>query len=174
MNATPLPDTPQGMLELLRTRSIEQSPLTRWTGMQLLRAWNGEAELLIPFRDDLTQHRGTFHGGLLGIAADNVSGWAAGTLLGPAVTGSYTIHFLAPARGARLRAVGRVVSAGRRSAVVRADVHCENDGSSTLVATATATFVAVPAGPRPPRRTPQLSLWPRLRSLRPASRGCRP
>lgn len=142
-----LPGTPEAMLALFRERSIDQSPVTRWTGMELVRAWQGEAEAVVPYRAGLTQHHGSFHGGVIGIAIDNVSGWAAGTLLGPAVTGSYTVHFLAPARGGRLRAVGSVVRATRRSAVVHAEVRCEDEQGSELVATGLATFIALPAQP---------------------------
>ncbi|HEY4069643.1 MAG TPA: hypothetical protein VGM74_22230 [Burkholderiaceae bacterium] len=60
------PATPEGMLEMTRMQSLDRSPFTRWTGMELLRAWNGEAELVLPFRDDLTQSRGTFHGAFFG------------------------------------------------------------------------------------------------------------
>jgi hypothetical protein len=68
--------------------------------------------------------------------------WAAASLAGDVVTGSYTISFLAPAKGAGLRAKGIVIKPGRRQVIVRADVWSEDDaGEPTLVAVAQATIV---------------------------------
>jgi len=60
------------------------------------------------------------------------------------VTGSYTIHFVAPAKGERLRAKGQVIKRGKRQVIVRADIWAENDGADpVLAAIATATIVPV-------------------------------
>ena len=60
------------------------------------------------------------------------------------VTGGYTINFLSPAKGDRLRARGTVVKAGRRQVIVRAEVWSEADGAEpVLVAVAQATVSPV-------------------------------
>ena len=102
------------------------------------------AQLVIPLRPDLTQHHGFAHGAVVGAAADNACAWAAASVAGDVVTGSYTIHFLAPARGRRLRAKGEVMKAGKRQVVVRAEVRSEADGEPpVLVAVAQATVIPV-------------------------------
>lgn len=74
--------------------------------------------------------------------ADNACAWAASSAVGDVVTGSYTINFLAPAKGERLRSKGTVIKAGKRQVVVRADVWAEGkDMEAFLVAVAQATIV---------------------------------
>ncbi len=74
--------------------------------------------------------------------ADNACAWAGSSVLGDVVTGSYSINFLNPARGTHLRAKGRVVKAGKRQAVVQAEVWAEGgDGPAVLAAVATATII---------------------------------
>ena len=76
--------------------------------------------------------------------------WAASSVVGDVVTGSYTINFLAPAKGSRLRAKGSVIKAGKRQAIVRADVWAESDGEEPrrcAIAQATIVPVAVDAAP---------------------------
>jgi acyl-coenzyme A thioesterase PaaI-like protein len=53
------------------------------------------------------------------------------------------INLLAPARGERLIARGRVERAGRRLTVARADVYAVADGKETHVATAMGTFMTM-------------------------------
>jgi uncharacterized protein (TIGR00369 family) len=92
----------------------------------------------------MTQHHGFVHGAVVGLMADNACAWAAASLAGDVVTGSYTISFLAPAKGASLRAKGNVVKSGRRQVIVRADVWSEIAGEEPiLIAVAQATIVPV-------------------------------
>jgi uncharacterized protein (TIGR00369 family) len=133
---TDLPTSPEEMLSYVRKRSVTASPFTAWLGIDLVRCWDGEAEMIIPLRPDLLQHMGTVHGAIIGTAADNVSCWAAASRAGPLVTANYTIHFLAPAVGEVLRAIGRTIRIGRRTAVVAADIFVEKGKASTRVATA--------------------------------------
>lgn len=80
------------------------------------------------------------HGGVLGVLVDNACGWAASSVAGPLVTAHYAVHLLAPARGERLRARGRLLRAGRRSAVAAADVYAETGEGQVLVATGLGSF----------------------------------
>ena len=55
---------------------------------------------------------------------------------------SYTINFLRPAKGQRLRSKGAVIKPGKRQVIVRADVWAESDGAESVhVATAQATII---------------------------------
>ena len=55
------------------------------------------------------------------------------------------IHLLAPARGDRLLARGRVIRPGKRLVVVAADVYAEAGGAETHIALLTGTMVPVRA-----------------------------
>ncbi|WP_395701555.1 PaaI family thioesterase [Aquabacterium sp.] len=136
--------TPESMLAMFRERSVRASPFTAMLGIELLRCWGGESELLLPVRAELQQHHGTVHGGVLGVVVDNACGWAAASVAGPLVTAHYAVHLLAPARGERLRAVGRLIRAGQRSAVAAADVFAEAQGQAPkLVASGMASFAVL-------------------------------
>ena len=135
-------DTPEAGLARLK-RSVLGSGFSTLLGMEPLRCWSGESELIVPLRPDLTQHHGFAHGAVVGAAADNACAWAAASVAGDVVTSSYTVHFLAPATGDRLRAKGQVLKLGRRQVTVRADIYAETGAESRLVATALASISRV-------------------------------
>jgi uncharacterized protein (TIGR00369 family) len=138
-------DTPEAALDYMKKVAVQGSGFTRFAGIEPLKVWEGESELTIALRDDLTQHHGFAHGAVVGLMADNACAWAAASVAGDVVTGSYTIHFVAPARGERLRAKGQVVKAGKRQVIVRAEVWAEAEGAAPVLA-AIATATVVPVG----------------------------
>ena len=76
----------------------------------------------LPYRADIGQQDGFFHGGVVGGIAEGVMGAAAATLVaaGANVVGAeYKVNLLAPGRGAALLARGTVVKPGRRLIVCR-------------------------------------------------------
>ena len=100
-------------------------------GVELGRLEPGLVEYRVPYRADLGQHTGVFHGGVIGSVAEGVMGAAAATLVaaGRDVVGaSYTLNLLSPAAGALLVARGTVIKPGRRLVVCRADVFIADDG----------------------------------------------
>ena len=110
----------------------------------------GEAEIVQPYRPEITQQGGFVQGGVLGSLADFAGGSAAGTLLPPGwvnMTVDYTIKIVAPARGESMVARGRMVHAGSTTSVAVADVVAVRGGEETLVATALVTMrnLKVPA-----------------------------
>jgi uncharacterized protein (TIGR00369 family) len=131
--------SPETMLARL-TASVCRSPLAALLDIRPTRCWNGESELIIPIRPDITQHHGTVHGGVVGIAADDACCWAAASVVGDVVTANYSVHFLAPARGEILRGVGTLVRVGKRTATARAEIYADSPDGSVLVATALASI----------------------------------
>ncbi len=61
--------------------NVAQIGFTGHLGTELLRVKPGRAEIRITYRDDLRQHQGYFHGGVIGTIADNVCWYAAGGAL---------------------------------------------------------------------------------------------
>jgi uncharacterized protein (TIGR00369 family) len=102
----------------------------------------GRAEVRIPFRKDLAQQHGFFHGALSGAAADMACGYAALSLMpdGSSVLAvEYTIHFLEPALGQELIARADVVRAGKRLFTCRCDIFVVRDGKEFLSSTVLET-----------------------------------
>jgi uncharacterized protein (TIGR00369 family) len=125
--------------------AVAGSGFTNFLGVVPVTCWQGEAELTLDVRPDMTQHHGFAHGAIVGLMADNACAWAASSVAGDVVTGSYSINFLSPATGNRLRARGNVVKAGKRQVIVRADVWSESDGAAPVLA-AVAQATIIPLG----------------------------
>ncbi|MBV7258885.1 PaaI family thioesterase [Erythrobacter crassostreae] len=132
----------QQVLDYMKRIAVGRSGFSSFLQLEPVRCWEGEAEIEMEVRPEMTQHHGFAHGAIVGLMADNACAWAASSAVGDVVTGNYTINFLAPAKGAKLRSKGSVVKAGKRQVVVRADVWSEDEGSDpVLVAVAQATIV---------------------------------
>ncbi|MEV0341448.1 PaaI family thioesterase [Nocardia sp. NPDC050713] len=118
-------------------------PAARHLGFSFGRVARGEVEIVQPYRVELTEHNGNFQGGVIGSLADFAGGSAAGTLL-PAgwvnMTVDYTVKLLAPARGEKLVARGRVVKPGKAITVAAADVFGVDQGEETWCATSLVTM----------------------------------
>ncbi|KAA5802419.1 PaaI family thioesterase [Alkalicaulis satelles] len=130
--------------EILR-EVVKIQPFERWAGLEVLKAEDGQVETRIVLRpDEMTQHHGFLHGGLIGFLADNAAAYAAATVVGDVLSAQYTIHFLSPGVGEAFRARARVVKAGKRQVVVSVEVIAEQAEGEKLIATASALIL--PAG----------------------------
>ncbi|WP_019927395.1 AMP-binding protein [Nocardia sp. BMG111209] len=124
-------------------------PAARHLGFEFTSVTPGEVEIVQPHRAELTQHDGFFQGGVLGSLADFAAGSAAGTLLPPGwanMTIDYTVKILAPAKGKKVIARGRVVKPGSLITIAAADLYSVDEDGETLCATALVTLrnVALP------------------------------
>lgn len=135
-------DSPEQSIDYMKRVGVGRSGFARWLGVEPIKVWQGESELTLAMREELTQHHGFAHGAIVGLMADNACAWAAASAVGDVVTGSYTINFLSPATGSLLRAKGSVIKAGRKQVIVRADVWTETEGEDAKrVAVAQATVI---------------------------------
>jgi uncharacterized protein (TIGR00369 family) len=106
----------------------------------------GRVDLSVGRADELTQQHGFFHGGLIATLADTAGGYAALSLMRPeagVLSVEFKVNFIAPARGERLVARGRVLRPGRTLTVCRADVLTLDGERTTEVATALLTMMCV-------------------------------
>ena len=134
--------TPEAAVAYMKKVAVGRSGFSTWLDVEPIKVWEGESELVVNLRPEMTQHHGYAHGAIVGLMADNACAWAGASVAGDVVTGGYTISFLRPAEGERLRAKGQVVKAGKRQVVVRADVWAETEGEAPIhVAAAQATIV---------------------------------
>lgn len=127
-------------IELAR-KVLAAQPFAGLVGTQITAFGDGAATLVVPIRPELGQQFGFVHGGVLSYIADNSITFAAGTVLGANVlTGGFTITYLRPASGARLRAEATVTGSTRRQAVVNCEIYSESaDAEPVLCALAQGT-----------------------------------
>ena len=126
------------MSELTRAPS---SRAWEWLGLTLVETDVGMATVEMTPTEDMANHSGFVHGGMISTLADSAMGRSLRTL-NPGVTRAMSfdlkLNFISAAKiGETLRATGSVIHAGRRTAVTE----CRVEGADRrLVATASATF----------------------------------
>jgi uncharacterized protein (TIGR00369 family) len=106
----------------------------------------GFCEIQVPYKRELSQQHGFFHGGIVGTVADNAGGYAAFTLMpsdASILTVEYKINLVAPGDGERLVAQARVIKAGRTLTLCGSDVFVVKYGAQTLCASALVTLMAL-------------------------------
>jgi uncharacterized protein (TIGR00369 family) len=126
--------------------SFAQQTLMRTLGAEVLAVRPGEVEIVLPFSDHILQQHGFVHAGAVSAIADNACCYAALTTMpgdAAVLTVEFKVNLLSPAKGERMRAVGRVVRAGRNLVITAADVFAESAGTSKQVALMTATMMVV-------------------------------
>jgi uncharacterized protein (TIGR00369 family) len=103
----------------------------------------GRCQISMVVRPEHRQFLRATHGGIVGALADDACAWACASVAGELVTASYTINLLAAALGDTLIARGRLLKAGRRIVVGRADVFSVQGDKEKQVATLQATLSPV-------------------------------
>jgi len=112
-----------------------------WLGMEAVETGEGTATVEMTPTEDMTNHSGFVHGGMISTLADSAMGRSVRTLkpgVVRAMSFDLKLSFITAAKiGARLRATARVIHAGRRTVVTE----CRIEGpDGKLVATASGTF----------------------------------
>lgn len=111
-------------------------------GATLARVAPGEVDIVLPYREDLTQQHGFLHAGITTTIVDSACGYSALTLMPPGaavLTVEFKVNLLAPGDGERFIARGRVLKPGRTITVSTGEVFAVKGGVERLVATMTAT-----------------------------------
>lgn len=126
--------------------SFARQQVMAYLGAELAAISPGHCEIRLPYKEELSQQHGFFHGGIIGTIGDSAGGYAAYTLM-PAdssvLTVEYKMNLLAPGNGELLIARGQVVKAGRTLVVARAEVAVVKDGKETLCATLLQTLITM-------------------------------
>ena len=126
--------------------SFDRQRIMALLGAEISHIEPGICEITLPFRDELCQQHGFFHGGVVGTIADSAGGYAGFSLMpedASILTVEYKLNLVAPADGDLLVARGRVVKPGRTLVVSRADVTVHKDGQGTLCATLLQTLMTL-------------------------------
>ena len=133
-------------IERVRERmSGMTSPAARLFGIRLIEVADGTTVVEMDCRDDFINYGGVVHGGVITALADSAMGSSLTTLM---PDGTRQVSFdlkltitSAANAGETLQARGRVIHAGRRTAVCEATVTGPDD---RLVAKATGSFAVYP------------------------------
>jgi len=117
------------------------SPAWEWLGLALVETGDGTATVEMTPTEDMANHSGFVHGGMISTLADSAMGRSLRTVkpgVVRAMSFDLKLNFISAAKiGEVLRAKGSVIHAGRRTMVAE----CRIEGpDGKLVATATATF----------------------------------
>ncbi len=112
-----------------------------WLGLTLAETAEGTAVVEMNPTEDMANHAGFVHGGMISTLADSAMGRSIRTIkpgVSRAASFDLKLNFIAAAKiGETLRATAKVVHAGRRTVVAE----CRVEGKDRrLVATASATF----------------------------------
>lgn len=118
------------------------SPFARWFQAEVRRREGGEAELLLPVREEFLQGQGLVHGGILAALLDSALGQAVESLGVKVVTAELSVNYLRPVREGVLWARGFVVHAGKRLFHAAGEAWLEGE----RVAFAKGTFYRVDGG----------------------------
>ena len=119
-------------------------------GARLIGVRPGEVKIELPFRDDLTQQHGYFHAGITSTIADSAGGYAGYTLFPPdssVLTVEFKINLIAPAKGDRLVAIGKVIKPGRTLTVCQFEVDVFDGGRATACAVGMQTLMCLQGRP---------------------------
>lgn len=138
---------PEEAVERIVRESFARQSFLAAIGAKLIRVGDGEVDIELRRSEHIGQQSGFVHAGVVAAIADTACGYAALTQMPPGsdvVSVEFKVNLLAPARGERLIARGRVVRSGKTISVCSADVF---DGE-THVATMIATMFSIPAHAR--------------------------
>ncbi|WP_269715663.1 PaaI family thioesterase [Caulobacter sp. NIBR2454] len=128
--------------------ALHAQGLFRHMGAEVAKVQPGWVEIVLPFREEVAQHNGFFHGGAVGFVVDIACAAAAGTVLRSSseavLTAEYKLNIVAAARSGRLVCRAEVIKPGRLLIPVEAKVHVIDEaGVERLVAVGLATMAVV-------------------------------
>jgi uncharacterized protein (TIGR00369 family) len=119
-------------------------------GARIISVTPGEVVIELPWREDLAQQHGVLHAGAVASIADSACGYAALSLM-PSGSGVMSVEFkvnlLAPGRGERFLASGRVRRAGRTLTICEGTVKGIVGAEEREVAIMTATMIRLEGRP---------------------------
>ncbi len=128
---------------------FDRQPFMAHLGARIAAVRPGFVEIRVPYREQVGQNHGYFHGGVIGAIADVAGGFAGFSLLpkgGSVLTVEYKLNIVAPGLGDELIGRGEVLSAGRTLIFTEARLFVTRDGAEHLCAVALQTLRAKTGG----------------------------
>ena len=135
------------MLEA-RVRSIfEKARFVEELGIKVTKVSDGSVETELAIRDSFRQQHGFIRAGVIATLGDHTAGGAARTVTGDkdVITIEFKINFLRPAKGNKLKCIGKVLRGGKQIAIAEAEIFDVDGKEEKLVAKLTETLSVIEA-----------------------------
>jgi uncharacterized protein (TIGR00369 family) len=119
-------------------------------GARLLSVTPGEVVIELPWHHRLGQQHGVLHAGAVASIADSACGYAALSLMPPGaavMSVEFKVNLLAPGRGDRFLALGRVRRTGRTLTVCEGAVRAIQQDKEREISVVTATMIRLEGRP---------------------------
>jgi uncharacterized protein (TIGR00369 family) len=130
-----------------RLRGVfDSQQMLKTLNVRLLDFSVGEVRFEMPFDPRFTQQHGFMQAGLITTLIDNACGYAAYTMIPKEVsilTVEFKINFLAPAKGERFIATGKVLKPGRNLIICTGEAAAIERGESRTIAIMQATMMVM-------------------------------
>lgn len=103
----------------------------------------GEVHIICPYSRNVAQQNGFFHAGIIASIVDVACGYAALSMMPDdmeVLSVEFKVNLLRPAVGSQIKAIGKVIKAGKKLTVCEGSVYDENE---KLVAKMVGTMIGV-------------------------------
>lgn len=137
-------DTLSPVFETYIRENFGRQQAMRTLGATLQQLRSGQAVIELPYSPKLVQQHAYMHAGIITAILDSACGYAALTLAdmdSDVLTVEYKVNLIAPARGQRFVATGRVRKAGRTLTICEGEVIAIQDSAEVPIALMLATMI---------------------------------
>jgi uncharacterized protein (TIGR00369 family) len=135
-------------VDALVRESFGRQTIMATLGATLESVTPGRVTIALPYARHICQQHGFLHAGVVTTIVDSACGYAGLTVMPPGsavLTVEFKVNLMAPAKGERFMAEGRVIKAGRTLVIAQGEVTALEDGKSATVAIITATLMRLEA-----------------------------
>ena len=128
-------------------QSFARQQIMHTLGIRMKNISPGQVELHMPHNKNSRQQHGYIHAGVIATALDSACGYAALSLM-PAefevLTVEFKVNLLRPANGENFTISGTVIRPGKTISVAAGKAYAIAGNTSKLIATMSATLIAMP------------------------------
>jgi uncharacterized protein (TIGR00369 family) len=128
--------------------SFSRQTIMATIGASLESVEKGRVVITLPYAKHICQQHGFLHAGVVTTIVDSACGYAGLTMMSEesaVLTVEFKVNLMAPAKGERFIADGKVVKAGRTLTVTQGEVIAIEGDKRTTVAIITATLMRLEA-----------------------------
>lgn len=124
----------------------DSQQMLKTMGARISKVNAGEVQFEMDFNPNFTQQHGFMQAGAIATLIDNACGYAAYTVIpkdASILTVEFKINYVAPAKGEKFIATGKVVKPGRTLVVCTGEAFAVENGESKIIAVLQATMMVM-------------------------------
>lgn len=128
---------------MTENKNTFNSPFWDYIGMKEVESKDGVSVIELPVKVDITQRRGSVHGGVLATLVDAAIGSAVRSLLNEgeqSATVELKLNYIRPALGSKLIGKGKIINKGKNLVIGEAEI-LNDEGK--IVTAGMATFIII-------------------------------